>query len=69
MLQLTLEDDALRVTPLRLAETAGGSAWFKELYDLFAPVRKEAASASEEEVDAAIRDAVDASREKREASR
>lgn len=43
---------------------AAGSPWLKDLYDLFAPVRAEAARYSEEEVDRDIKRAVAAVREK-----
>jgi len=49
--------------PLRLTRAAG-SSWLKELYDLFAPVRAEAAHYSEEEVDQDIERAVAAVRGK-----
>ena len=45
----------------RISEPAG-SPWLKELYDLFAPVRQEAASYSEDEVNTAIDEAVQAVR-------
>jgi AbrB family looped-hinge helix DNA binding protein len=62
MLQLTLEGGELRLKPLQVTETAQGSPWLKELYDLFAPIREEAAKYSEEEVNAAIDQAVAAVR-------
>ena len=68
VLQLTLEGRELRVRALKIGETAEGSAWFRELYEHFAPVRKEASSLSEEEIDAAIKEAVVASRKRRKAS-
>lgn len=68
VLQLTLEEDELRVKPFKIGETAGGSPWFRDLYRMFAPVREEASSFSEEEIDAAIDDAVAASRGRPEAS-
>jgi AbrB family looped-hinge helix DNA binding protein len=64
MLQMTLREGELRIKPMRVTETAAGSPWLKELYDLFAPVRDEAASMSEEEIDEAIEQAVAASRKK-----
>ena len=65
VLQLTLEGKELRVRPLKIGETAEGSPWFRELYEQFAPVREEASSLSEAEVDAAIEEAVKASRGRR----
>jgi len=47
--------------PVR-ATRAAGSPWLKDLYDLFAPVRVEAARYSEEEVDQDIERAVAAVR-------
>jgi len=41
------------------------SAWFKELYDYFAPVRVEATRQSEEEIDRAIDAALKAVRKGR----
>lgn len=62
LLQVTLEGGELRVKPLHVAETAGGSPWMKQLYDLFAPVRDEASELPEQEIDAAIDQAVAAVR-------
>ena len=67
VLQLTLEGRELRVKPLAIGETAEGSAWFRELYEHFAPVREEASSLGEEEIDEAIKAAVTASSSEREA--
>jgi hypothetical protein len=46
-----------------------GSPWLKELYDLFAPARAEAAKYSEEEINTAIDEAVKAVREEYAARR
>jgi AbrB family looped-hinge helix DNA binding protein len=64
LLQVTLADGELRIRPVRTADTAAGSPWFKELHDYFAPARREAADRgySEEEIDAAIDAAVNAVR-------
>ena len=62
MLQLTLVEGELRLKPVRVAETAAGSTWFKELYERFAPVREEAEQYREEEIDDAIQAALAASR-------
>ncbi len=64
VLQLTLEADELRIKPLAVTATASGSAWFKDLYDYFAPVREEAQHLSEEEINTAIDQAVAAVRAK-----
>ncbi|MGD9891056.1 MAG: AbrB/MazE/SpoVT family DNA-binding domain-containing protein [Dehalococcoidia bacterium] len=63
VLEVTLDDGELRLRPLHTRQTAGGSPWMKELYDLFAPVREEALQFSEEEIDEAIDAAVKAVRE------
>ena len=62
LLRLTLDGSELRIRPVKTVETAAGSPWLKELYDLFAPVRAEAAEHSDEEVDTAIDQAVEATR-------
>lgn len=64
LLQVTLESGELRVKPLRVAETAAGSPWMGQLYDLFAPVRDEAKELPEKEIDAAIDRAVAAVRKR-----
>lgn len=64
LLRLILEGAELRIRPVRTGDTAGGSPWLKELYDLFAPVRAQAAASSEAEVNAAIDQAVAAVRER-----
>ena len=50
------------IPPTRLAQTATDTPWLKELYDLFAPVRKEAQKHSEEEINRVIGQAVAAAR-------
>jgi AbrB family looped-hinge helix DNA binding protein len=62
LLQVTLSQGELHIKPLRAAERSAGSAWLKELYDRFAPVRAEAKAASESEINQAIDDAVAAVR-------
>ena len=64
LLQITLEEDELRLRPSPLTQTVNGSPWFKELYEAFAPVREEAAKYSNEEINAAIEQAVDSVRKK-----
>ena len=58
MLRLTLTEGELRIKPVRVAEQGGGSAWLRELYEQFAPVREELKEHSEREIDGAIDDAV-----------
>ena len=65
LLELSLVDGELRIKPLSVTSTVAGSPWVKELYDLFAPVRAEAAKYSSDEIDAAIDAAVKESRRKR----
>jgi hypothetical protein len=48
----------LRIKPVQVSEKAEGSPWLKELYDYFAPARKEAAKYTEEEINADIDRAV-----------
>jgi bifunctional DNA-binding transcriptional regulator/antitoxin component of YhaV-PrlF toxin-antitoxin module len=62
VLKMTLEQGELRLKPVRIEEQ--GSPWFRELYDLFAPVRQEAIDKgyTEEEINAWIDEAVAASR-------
>ena len=64
LLEVSLVDDELRVRPVDIRRRAAGSPWFKELYDLFAPWREKANQYSEEEINAAIDDAVRAVRRK-----
>lgn len=65
LLQVTLSEGELRVRPVSVMDRAGGSPWLKELFDLFAPVRREAEAMSytEEEIDLAIDEAVKAVRQ------
>lgn len=66
MLRMTLTQGELRITPVRVA-AAQGSPWFRELYELFAPVRQEAADKgySEQEINAWIDEAVQGVRAER----
>ncbi len=68
LIKMTLAADELRLRPSPLAQTVKGSAWFAELYEAFAPIREEAAQYSDEEVNAAIEEAVNAVRKKRRVS-
>ena len=61
LLQMSTEAGELRIKPVRVTDQAG-SDWIKELYDQFAPVRKQAAKLSEQEVNSAIDEAVQAVR-------
>ena len=62
LLQITLTEGELRIRPLRVTAALPGSPWLEELYEQFAPVREEAHQYSEEEINAAIDDAVRAVR-------
>lgn len=66
LLQISLVEGELRIRPLTVTERVSGSPWLKELYDYFAPVRDEAEAKeyTEEEINAAIDDAVKAVRRK-----
>lgn len=65
LLQITLMEGELRVRPVQVTSVGPGSVWARELYEMFAPVRKEAAKYSEEVVDKDIVKAVAAVRRKR----
>lgn len=64
LLQINLDKGELRITPVNAAKTVGGSPWLKELYDIFAPVRKQIKEGgyTEQEVNEAIDAAVKAVR-------
>ena len=65
LLQITLSGQELRIRAVQVTDATAGSDWAHELYDLFAPVRKEATRHSEKEIDADIDRAVAAVRRKR----
>ena len=69
LLQIELVGRELRIRPVKVAEREAGLGWARELYDLFAPVREEAAKHSEKQVNADIDRAVAAARRKRAQSR
>lgn len=64
MLQMTIAEGELRIRPVELKERRAGSAWLRELYDYFAPVRQEAIDKgySDEEINADIDAAITAVR-------
>ena len=65
VLALSLTGGELRIKPLNLADTAAGSPWMKDLYDMFAPVRNEIKRKYDaEEIDTAVDQAVSAVRKK-----
>ena len=58
LLQLTLHEDKIEVVPV-VATPAVGKAWARELYAMFAPIREEAWTMNEAEIDALISEAID----------
>ena len=62
LLQVTLDRDELRITPVRTSPAQPRSAWLQALYEQFAPVRDEAQALSEAEINDAIDEAVKAVR-------
>lgn len=61
LLQMSAEAGELRIRPIRVTDQTG-SDWIKDLYNLFAPVREQTAKHSEEAVNTAIDQAVQAVR-------
>lgn len=61
VLAVTLQDGKLEIEAVRPAAT-GGSQWAKDLYDLYAPVRKSLEGYTEQEINDAIDEAVRADR-------
>lgn len=57
LLQLTLHEGTLVIVPV-VANPVHGSAWARELYAMFAPIRTDAREMSEAEIDAEIDAAV-----------
>jgi hypothetical protein len=57
-----MEGGELRIKPVAVSERAQGSPWLKEAYDAFADVRRHLERHSEEEINAAIDEAVAAVR-------
>ena len=65
MLSITLAAGKLEIEPVKATPRSGGSAWAKELYQLFAPTRKSLAQHTEQAIDKAIDAAVKEARRKR----
>jgi AbrB family looped-hinge helix DNA binding protein len=61
-LAVTLQDGKLEIEAVKHAPQAGGSQWAKDLYDLYAPVRKSLEGYTEQEINDAIDEAVRAVR-------
>jgi len=59
-LQVTLSDGAVHIRPVQPIQADRGSAWVRELYDYFAPVREEAEARgyTEEEINGWIDEAL-----------
>lgn len=62
LLQISLAGNELRIKPVKISTAAKNTAWFKKLYDRFSPVRKEAQSYSQRQIDKYIDRAVKAVR-------
>lgn len=62
MLAVTLQDGKLEIETVKPAPRTGGSQWAKDLYDLYAPVRKSLEGYTEQEINDAIDEAVRAVR-------
>jgi len=58
LLSMTLSEGKLEIEPVKVAPKAGGSAWAKELYQQFAPVRRSLKGRTEGEINQAIDKAV-----------
>jgi AbrB family looped-hinge helix DNA binding protein len=57
LLEIRLEGDRIEIRPM-VAQPATGSAWARELYQRFAPVREDLAIRGEEEIDELIGETV-----------
>ena len=58
LLQLTLYEDKIEIVPV-VTKPVTGMAWARELYEMFAPIRQEAQTMDEAEIDALIDETVD----------
>ena len=58
MLSITLADGKLEVEPVRVAPKTVRADWVKELYEAYAPVREALKEVPEDEINAAIDEAV-----------
>jgi AbrB family looped-hinge helix DNA binding protein len=58
LLQLTLQEGKIEITPV-VTTPVSETAWARELYAVFAPVRDEAQEIDEADIDALIDEAVD----------
>jgi AbrB family looped-hinge helix DNA binding protein len=58
LLSISLAGGKLEIEPLKVAPKTAGSPWARELYQLFAPVRKSLEGYREEEINQAVEEAV-----------
>lgn len=58
LLQLTLYEDKIEIVPV-VTKPVAGMAWARKLYAMFAPIRQEAQTMDEAEIDTLIEEAVD----------
>jgi len=54
LLSVSIVGDKIEIEPVRVSARAGRPDWARELYELYAPVRKKLESKSEDEINAAI---------------
>lgn len=65
LLQVSLLDGEIRIKPVKATAIAAGSSWFRELYDYFTSVRKDASRRyNEKEINITIDQAVQAVRKR-----
>ena len=57
VLSISLVDGKLEVEPVKVAPKTRGSAWARDLYELFAPVRERLKGRTEEEINQAVDEA------------
>jgi len=65
LLSIEFSDGKLEIEPVKVAPRGIGSQWLLELYELFTPVRASLESYSEEEINEAIDEAIEAVRHDR----
>ena len=58
VLEAQVKKGKLEIIPMELQEKSAGSAWAKELYDLFTPVRKRLTNLPEKEINKSIDEAI-----------
>jgi AbrB family looped-hinge helix DNA binding protein len=65
LLSVSLSEGKLEIEPVRVEPKVKGSPWARELYELYAPVRKGLKDVPEEEINSAIDEAVKEVRSRR----